>query len=241
VAIVTISRQLGTGALEVARRAAGLLGYACVDRELVEKAARAAGVGLQEVEQYDEKGQGALSWIADRFFGAYHFPHPRYVWGGESLCGVLPSVLNQSAAKRIRPVDREDIISAVEQGIWDHADQGDVVIVGRGAQALLADRPDAFHVRLVAPLGFRWRHIARREGITRQEALELIHKTDRARLRYLRQNYGIDWEDHAFYHLVINVAQTGAEPAAQLIAGAVPLITPPPSGQPVPRVHPGPV
>lgn len=219
-AIITISRQLGTDALAVARRTAALLRYTCLDQELVERTAQRAEIPVQEVEQYDERGQGLVSRIMELFFGVYHVPHPRYVWGGESLCGTLPSVLNQSDFRRIYLLDREEIISAIEKDIWDRADQGDVVIVGRGAQALLADRSDTLHVRLVAPLNFRWRCVAKNRRITRQEALEFIHKTDQNRRRYIRQNYGIDWDDSAFYHLIINMAQTGVELAAQLIASA---------------------
>jgi cytidylate kinase len=133
---------------------------------------------------------------------------------------VAPALL-YSDLEQSRTPGREDIISLIEQVIRAAADRGDVVIVGRGAQVVLADRPDALHVRVIAPVIIRCQRIAEREGVGAEEAMALILRADRDRARYLRQYYRVDWEDSNLYHLTVNTERTGIDLAARLIAGAV--------------------
>jgi cytidylate kinase len=126
-----------------------------------------------------------------------------------------------SDLEQTRAAGRDDIISMIEQVIRVSADRGDVVIVGRGAQVILAGRPDTLHVRLVAPLSFRCRRVAAREGMGLAEATELVRRVDRDRERYLRQYYQVNWGDSTLYHLTLNTERTGVELAARLIAGTV--------------------
>ena len=145
---------------------------------------------------------------------------PVYAWGGECAEMMVAPALFYSDLEQGRVLSREDIISLIEHVIRAAADRGNVVIVGRGAQVVLADRPDALHVRVIAPIPFRCGRIVEREGVDPEEAMELIRRTDRDRARYLRQYYRVDWEDGNLYHLTINTERTGVDLAARLIAGA---------------------
>jgi len=51
VAVITISRQFGAEGLAVARRAAKLLGYKCLDRAIVAEVARMADVSEKELHE----------------------------------------------------------------------------------------------------------------------------------------------------------------------------------------------
>src|SRR5207248_5284382 len=66
---------------------------------------------------------------------------------------------------------------------------GHVVIVGRGAQAHLAQRRDVLHVRIVAPFELRLAYVMSREGLNWEAAQARIMKKDQERARYLGTFY----------------------------------------------------
>ena len=49
----------------------------------------------------------------------------------------------------------------------------------------------------------------------------MVQNSDRRRSAYLYENYGIDWDDPALYHFVLNTGRTSLETAAQLFEQAV--------------------
>jgi cytidylate kinase len=101
-----------------------------------------------------------------------------------------------------------------------------MVIVGRGGQAILKDKPDAFHVRIEAPLDIRCRRLQRRENLTLAAAQDRLLEHDRASAQYLKRFHGIDWSDPLHYHLTINSHTLNVDAAARLIVKAVDHLTP---------------
>jgi cytidylate kinase len=97
------------------------------------------------------------------------------------------------------------------------ADQGHVVIIGRGSQVMLAARRDVLHVRVVAPLDRRIAYVSRREGITSEEAGLRIRWKDRDRRNYLRAEYHQVTDDPLLYDLSINTAVLNLDSAVDLI------------------------
>ena len=54
-AVITISRQMGSLGTEIAREVAGRLKYEYLDRERIEQGLAARGIAVSEVDKYDEK------------------------------------------------------------------------------------------------------------------------------------------------------------------------------------------
>ena len=52
--------------------------------------------------------------------------------------------------------------------------QGNVVIVGRGGQAILHDKPGVFHVRIEAPLEFRVKWVTEHQHLGLKEAQQYV-------------------------------------------------------------------
>ncbi len=123
-AVITVSRQLGSIGDLVARRASEILSCDFVDKNLITEVAREANVPESEVEKFDEQTHSAVK---------------------------------------------------------------------------------------------RFIHSLR----TRKEAIELIQKSDRRRSAYLRDNYHINWDDPALYHIVVNTGRTCLESAARIIQHSV--------------------
>ncbi|HET7092469.1 MAG TPA: cytidylate kinase-like family protein, partial [Thermomicrobiales bacterium] len=98
---------------------------------------------------------------------------------------------------------------------------GNVVIVGRGAQAILADRRDVLHVRIVAPLAARIAYVVGRESLTPDEARSRILTVDRDRARYLQEAERLRPDDAHLYDLTINTGVLTLDDAVALIVLAL--------------------
>lgn len=100
------------------------------------------------------------------------------------------------------------------------AQEGNVLVVGRGAQVLLRGNPQAMHVQLVAPQTHRIENVMAQLGLNKRAAQSRIRASDRARADYLRRYHNVDWLDSSLYHLVINTGQVPVESAVALIVTA---------------------
>jgi cytidylate kinase len=99
------------------------------------------------------------------------------------------------------------------------AAEGRCVIVGRGAQCVLADRNDALHVFLWAPRAWRIRRI--RSRLPEEKDPEgLMERMDRARSAFIRREFNAAWCDHKLYDLMLNTA-LGDRVTADCIAAAI--------------------
>ncbi|HZV05878.1 MAG TPA: cytidylate kinase-like family protein [Gemmataceae bacterium] len=84
------------------------------------------------------------------------------------------------------------------------AARGKVVLVGRGTRQLLGDNPDAFHLRLVAPLDWRVQRMALREGWSMEQARQRCLEVDHSRERFTRYFFGPDALQPEHFDLVAN-------------------------------------
>lgn len=142
--------------------------------------------------------------------------------------------------KRFMPEDaRSHLMDAVEQQLGLHpanctlvhhtidtiarlADLGHVILVGRGSHLIAAHAKRSLHVRLVAPVEARIRHIEKFYKMNEREATDYLRSADQARKRYVKQHFHVSVEDHLHYDLVINTGRTGFNRAVQIIADATP-------------------
>jgi cytidylate kinase len=100
------------------------------------------------------------------------------------------------------------------------AREGNVLVVGRGGQALLRKHSGALHVQIVAPLAERIRIVADREGLEWRAAQSRVRASDRARTDYVRRYHGVDRLDSTLYHIVINTSKVAVDTAVALIVMA---------------------
>src|SRR5580658_6538185 len=130
VKIITIDREYGSGAADIADKLAARLGWKLWDELLTIQIARILGCDCPAVEQREER-RDALHY---RLFKAF-------------LRGSFEGTLN---AQRVRMVDADCIREASEKVVRDAASEGNCVIVGRGSAYHLQSHPDAFHVFVYA-------------------------------------------------------------------------------------------
>jgi len=110
---------------------------------------------------------------------------------------------------------------AIHDLMHDYAAEGGMVIVGRAGQAILKDRLQTLHVRVIAPMDVRIERVSHLQGISPAAARAQIETSDHNRQTYLRRYYQINWNDPSLYHLVLNTAYLTPDQAARLIQAAV--------------------
>ena len=117
-----------------------------------------------------------------------------------------PYIFYQAPPKDGRVVDPKKIVQHFESIIREVAAKGNVVILGRASQCVLAKNPDAFHIRTVAPLEWRIRSAMKdNPEFAEGKAREAIERNDRWRERYLSVNYSADWRSPYLYHATFSM------------------------------------
>jgi cytidylate kinase len=122
------------------------------------------------------------------------------------LLGICPS-----------PAACQAYRQAVQDIITGLADEGNIIIIGRAGQSILAGRPGVIHVRVVAPFDLRAQRIAMRNQVSIEGAQAQVEASDRFRSAYLKRFYKINWDDPRLYDLVLNTAHLTPGLAADLI------------------------
>jgi cytidylate kinase len=107
--------------------------------------------------------------------------------------------------------------AAVRQVMLELAEEGNVVIVGRGGQSILRGYPGTTHLRIIAPTLVRIERIARRKEISLESAQAQVETSDRFHYNYLKRCYGIRWDDQDLYDLILNTHHLTASQAAALV------------------------
>ena len=194
---ITLSRQLGAGGSLVAERVAERLGFQLVDRALVDSVAARAGVPPADVARLEERTPGLL----ERFL---------HVSAAELPDLFVPATGAQGELEEAK------LVRATRALVRELAATGRVVIVGRGAWAILAADPQALHARVVAPRAYRVAQLAAR-GFDAKAAETLLERSDTERARYFETYYGLDVDDAAHFDVVLNAQRLGVEGAAELI------------------------
>jgi len=198
-AVVTVSRPHGAGGREFGKGLAAALGYGYLDREILTAVAERAGTSEAAVALYEDMPLGAARTVADVL--------------GRRFPGTRPDVL-----------EPEGYLAVLRSVFEELAHRGRVVIVGRGGQCLLADHPDAVHVRLVADRERLLARLAARPdlaGVPREELERRIEARREDRRRFVRAHFDRDVEDPLLYHLVVNVGRLGRDEAVATVAGLV--------------------
>lgn len=218
-AVITISREYGSGGGEIGRHIAKILGYDCVDKELITEVAKRANVSESEVEKLDEKGEDPIIYFLKELFGEDE-PQTVFQYPNEHK--------DDKESKEIQKKERESnifnrdqqlrLFQSVIESVWE---RDNAVIIGRKANVILADKPNTLRARVIAPLDKRLKRIMQIEQLSRDDALRLINETDEHRERYAKQYYDVDWDDPELYDIVINTAKLTEEAAAYLITETV--------------------
>jgi cytidylate kinase len=183
--IVTLEREFGSGGGGIAAELARRLGWKLWDQQLTCEIAKRAEVTEAAVALCDERVDGRLYRLAKTF------------WRG--------SYERSMSFANSRAFDTDRMIAMMEEIAGNIAEQGNAVIVGRGAPYFLRDREDTFRVFTYAPYDEKIRRVLAM-GRKRDEAEDLVDNVDKERIAYIKHYFNADWPTRSLYHLMINTA-----------------------------------
>jgi cytidylate kinase len=201
-AVITISRELGSGGDQIVDLLCEELGYCRVDKAMLSQIAEEAGVDVKAVLAKERAVTSKPKLISGQM---------------TSLYSRQPSAFGRKAE-----IDDQTYARVVRETMERQAEEGNAVIVGRGGQLVLRDWPTALHVHLYAPPEVRVRRLVERSKITQLEAKRHIAQSDEQKRLYVRNMHkNANWKDLKHYHLSINTGHISLEVAAQIIMQAV--------------------
>ena len=183
--ILTIEREFGSGAGEIAQSLATQLGWKLWDHLLTEEIARLAECPKAVIECREEKTDP----IYYRLFKSF-------------LRGSYEGSLN---AHKLKLVDSECIIKFTEQVVLQAAKTGNSIIVGRGSQHFLRNRSDTLRVFLYAPRENKVRRLMA-GGKSESDAEQLVDTVDHERSDFIQKYFHVQWPDSSAYHAMINTS-----------------------------------
>jgi cytidylate kinase len=192
--IITIEREYGCGGGEIAQTVANRLGWRLWDQRLTEEIARLANCPKAVVEAREERKDP----LYYRLFKSF-------------MRGSYEGSIN---APKLNLVDSETIIRITKRVVEHIAERGNCVIVGRGSQQFLKNRPDTLRIFLYARREDKIRRLLAR-GKGEREAEELVDTVDRERADFIQKYFNVEWPDRAIYHTMINT-EIGNEAVADM-------------------------
>jgi CMP/dCMP kinase len=195
--VITISRQLGSGAALIGRQLASRLGLFYLDREILQRAAQQLQLSEEEVQSHDETvtpfWQAAVQSFAYGSLPVAYAPPPLH------LCS-----------------DRE--VREAEWGIIaEAARRRSAVVVGRGGVYALRDHPRHLSVFLHARDDFRLARVVETYHLPAAEARAALEASDRARAQYHHALSGRAWGDACQYDLCLDTSTFGLTAATDII------------------------
>lgn len=195
--IITLSRMFGSGGSEIADLVASALGWTLLDDDVVNAVAARLGVAPAEVKAREER----VPTLAERLVDTLSLASPEI---GPQLTEGLPPTESQ-------------LVEVTQRVIDEVVQSGSAVLVGRGAQCMLAERQDVLHVFCYAPQAALVRRTAERFGISIADAEKRVVETNRQRERYVQRHWGRAWLDPSNYNVCLDTAWLGVPGAATLI------------------------
>ena len=196
--IITISRQYASRGSEVAEHVARRLGWQLYDNSVVDTVAARLGITPAEVSAREERRPS----MAERLASAITLSAPE----------MMPTVGDPATS-----LSEERLVEMTSRVMQEAVQAGPAVIVGRGAQCLLASRTDALHVFCYAPMEALVAHAVEKLGVRREDAHRTVTEMNEQRDDYVKRHWKREWRDLANYHLCVNTAWLGTEGAAELI------------------------
>jgi cytidylate kinase len=194
---ITLSRQTGSGAMEIALKLADFLqerapapcGWTVFDKNIVVKMLEEHDLPTQLARFLPE---GRISRVRDMI---------------EEVLGLHPP--------------SETLVRQIGETVVHLAELGHTILVGRATNVITRRMKNVFHVSVVAPLEKRVAQVIANSAKGPAEAQQFIRKEDAARRSYLKEFFSEDPDNVLLYDLVINTARFTAEDAARTIGEAV--------------------
>ena len=194
--IISIGRECGSGGHEIGEKLAKHYDITLYDRNLIEKLAEETNQDPEKLAQLEERVTGRIL--------------PPQKNGFASEVGTMMSKLSQS-----------DRLYLEEKGlILKLAQEESFVIIGRAANAILADNPDTLRLYVYASEEFKLPRVKEFYHLdTDNAARKKMEQVDKARRAYFNFYSDAVWGSSDAHDFMINSSVFGIDQTVEIIIG----------------------
>ncbi len=177
------------------------LGYSLVDNEIIQMVATKAKVSSEWVESIEKEAGGKFL---------------------KFISGVVPkSLVDRVLDDKRGYIDEEIYVDSLHNIISRLADEGKVIIIGRGGQYVLKEREDTFHLLLIGQKEDRVKFMEKHYDLSSKQALQAVEMDDKRRINLYRKFGKKDYEHPDLYHMVLNMSKVDLETACDMVCRLV--------------------
>lgn len=188
--VINIGRQLGSGGREVGERIAQRLNIGFYDKELINLASEESGLCRDFFEKADERTSPSII-------------------GG--LFGMRFPFISDGAIPTTNCLSNDALFKVQSDVIRQLAEEKSCLFVGRCADYILRDHPRCVNIFISSTCEDRIARLCRQQGLSKEEAKELIEKADKKRADYYNYYTYKTWGAAESYHLCIDSSVLGIE------------------------------
>lgn len=202
--VITVSRELGSGGRTIGRKLAQKLNIRYSDKELIH--------GLQEKFHLTTSGIEKLKGQKKNWFNDFIqlvAPAPQ--------ADLLVDPASQYIKEFRADLTTDDIHEAEVEIIRAIAEEGPCVIAGRSAFFVLQDHANKVDVFVTASMEHRIERVVRKQGLTREQAIEVIERVDKMRDNYVKRYTGKSRYDARNYNITLNMDNITEDEAVDII------------------------
>ncbi len=222
--VITITGLAGSGTAEIGAEVARSLKIDYVDRMILAEAAKKMGTTVAAVAERTERTPklgdrvaGFVRNVLERSAMAGGGADPYFGGGLDALLVREYRDLPDEGGLADNSLSDENLVEVLRAVITEIASSGSVVIAGRGANVILADRPGVLHVGLISEPEERLERIMERAKLDRTAAEAFMAENDKARNAYFKRFFGVKPNDPSHYHMMVNTHWLEVHETAELV------------------------
>lgn len=192
--IITMERQYASGGNEIGRQLAKRLGIEIHDRDILNEAAKRLEIPPIYIADLEETAPGSI------------------------IFNLSKTALGGNTKKNPNLPMTEKLFLEEKKIIEEIVKKQDCVIVGRCASYILKDMPECLKVFVHADKSFRLDRAVTKENLSKEEAEEMLKKTDKKRSNFYATHTGWEWGDMNHFDICLDSSALGIENCVNLLA-----------------------
>lgn len=195
-AVITISRQFGAGGRTFGKMLSKELGYKFLDDVIIYEISKEAKVSSKCVKSLEREA-------------------------GSKLSKIMSGLVARDYIKRVIGekgfIDEAIYGQILREVMIKFAQEGDVILLGRGGQYILKDYEDTFHIFLMADMQHRIEFIHQYYDMSDAEAKQAVLIGEKKRANFFKKFGKDDYDQPYHYDIVLNMSRLTLEDAVKQV------------------------
>lgn len=195
-AVITISRQFGAGGRTFGKMLSKELGYKFLDDVIIYEISKEAKVSSNWVKSLEREAGSKLS---------------------KFMSGLVASDYIKRVIGDKGFIDEGMYVKLLSDVMLKFAQEGNVILLGRGGQYILQDYEDSYHIFLMADMPHRIQFMHQYYDMTDAEAEQAVLIGERKRANFFKKFGEDDYDQPYHYDLVLNMSRLSLEDAVKQV------------------------